>query len=235
MADKNSYMMVLLEDFNAKSNSWYANDNTNIEGSKIDILTASFGFKQIRIEPTLTLNNCSPFIDLIFTSQPRLVIESGVHFSLHANYHYQITYAKFSLNVIYPPPNEREVWHYKPANSDCIQHSIVSFDWEKAFHNVNVNKQLMLFNKTVLKIIRNFIPHETVTFDDRDPPWITSRIKKLINDKNLIFKRFVNKKGLINNSSNLERFSSFQNKLSSLIPTSKQEYFSKIAKRLSRS
>ena len=52
----------------------------------------------------------------------------------------------------------------------------------------------MLFNETILDIIRNFIPHETVTFDDRDPPWITSRIKKVINDKNLAFKRFVNKK-----------------------------------------
>ena len=49
--------MVVLGDFNAKSNSWYANDNTNIEGSKIDILTDSFGFNQIIKEPTHILNN----------------------------------------------------------------------------------------------------------------------------------------------------------------------------------
>ena len=91
----------------------------------------------------------------------------------------------------------------------------------------------MLFNETILDIIRNYIPHETVTFDDRDPPWITSRIKKMINDKNLVFKRFVIKKGFVNNSSNLKRFSSLQNKLNSLIKTSKQEYFSKIDKKLS--
>ena len=47
MAEKKLYMMVAIGDFNAKSNSWYANDNTNIEGSKIDILTVSFGFNQI--------------------------------------------------------------------------------------------------------------------------------------------------------------------------------------------
>ena len=52
MAEKNPYMMVILVDFNAKLNSWYANNNTNIEGSKIDILTASFGFNQIINEPT---------------------------------------------------------------------------------------------------------------------------------------------------------------------------------------
>ena len=37
----------------------------------------------------------------------------------------------------------------------------------------------MLFNETVVNI-RKFIPHESVTFDDRDTPWITSPIKKLI-------------------------------------------------------
>ena len=43
----------------------------------------------------------------------------------------------------------------------------------------------------------------------------------MINDKNLVFERFVYKKGFVNNSSNLDRFGSLQNKLSSLIETSK--------------
>ena len=45
-------MMIVLGNFNSKSNSWYANDNTNIERSKIDILTSIFGFNQIINEPT---------------------------------------------------------------------------------------------------------------------------------------------------------------------------------------
>ena len=86
----------------------------------------------------------------------------------------------------------------------------------------------MLFNENVLNIIQNFIPHDTVTFDDRNPSWITSRIKKMINNKNLAFKPFDNKKGFANNSSNLERFSYLQHKLGlgSLIETQKREYFS---------
>ena len=49
MAEKKNkqYMMITLGDFDPKSNSWYANGNTNIEGSKIDTLTSSFGFNQI--------------------------------------------------------------------------------------------------------------------------------------------------------------------------------------------
>ena len=118
---------MFLRDFNTKSNSWYRNDSTDIEGSKIDILTSTFGFHQIINEATHILNNSS-CIDLIFTSQPNLVTESGVHSSLHANYHHQITYVKFNLNVIYPPSYKREVWHYKLANSECIQLGIANYD-----------------------------------------------------------------------------------------------------------
>ena len=52
------------------------------------------------------------------------------------------------------------MWHYKLANSDCIQREIADFDWEKAF-----KRKTMLFNKTIFNIIRNFIPDEIVTFD----------------------------------------------------------------------
>ena len=95
-------------------------------------------------------------------------MESGVDSSLHENCHHQLPYVKFNLNVFYPPPYERDMWHYKLANSDCIQRETESFDWEKAFFNVDVNKNVLLFIETILNIIRSFIPHEIVTCDDRD-------------------------------------------------------------------
>ena len=44
MADKNPYLMIVLCDFNSKFNSWYRNDSMDIKGSKIHILTSTFGF-----------------------------------------------------------------------------------------------------------------------------------------------------------------------------------------------
>ena len=34
--------------------------------------------------------------------------------------------------------------------------------------------------KHILNIIQNFIPHETIICDDRDPPWINKELKKLM-------------------------------------------------------
>ena len=128
---------------------------------------------------------------------------------------------KFNLNVFYPTPYEREVWHYKLANSDCIKRAIKNFVWEKAFLNVHVNKKVLLFNETVLNIMRNFIPHELITCDDRDSLWMTRLIKKTIKDKNLFYQHFVKNTDSINNNSNLERFHSLQNNLTNTIETTK--------------
>ena len=67
---------------------------TTYEGSKIDAITSQFGLKQLIQEPTHILTDSSSSIDLIFTSQPNLVMELGVHSSLHQNCHHQLIYAK---------------------------------------------------------------------------------------------------------------------------------------------
>ena len=45
----------------------------------------------------------SPCIDLIFTDQPNLSVNSGVHASLHSNCHHQIVHTSFNLNSSEPP------------------------------------------------------------------------------------------------------------------------------------
>ena len=82
---KNSFLTVARGDFNAKSQTWFKNDKTSYEGSRRDILTCSHGLHQLINEPTHLLDSSSSSIDLIFTSQPNLVMESGVQPSFHPN------------------------------------------------------------------------------------------------------------------------------------------------------
>ena len=41
-----------------------------------------------------------------------------------------------------------------------------------------------IFNTTIKNILSNYISNETITCDDRDPPWINKNIKQLILEKN---------------------------------------------------
>ena len=94
---------VIFSDFNTKSKSWWNEDITSNEGSQIDSLATNYGMQQLISDPTQILPNSSTCIDLIFTDQPDLVVDSGVHPSLHTNCHHQITFYKFNLINIYLP------------------------------------------------------------------------------------------------------------------------------------
>ena len=60
---------------------WHINDKTNFEGAKIETLTSQNDLHQIIKEPAHILDKSSSCIDLIFTLQPNLVMDSGVHSS----------------------------------------------------------------------------------------------------------------------------------------------------------
>ena len=92
LLQNNPFLVVVIGDFNVKSNNWYCRDTVDT----VDTTTKQYGFHQVIREQIHILDNTSSCIDLIFTSQPNLITESDVHLSLHPNCHYQIVYAKFN-------------------------------------------------------------------------------------------------------------------------------------------
>ena len=117
-------------------------------------------------------------IDLIFTDQSNLIVDSGVHPSLHSNSHHQITCCKLNLNIKYPPPYEHLVWDYNKANVESIKKSIESVNWELMFSNKIVRKQVSIFNETLMNIFSKFTTNEP--FDDRDLLWINNFVESKI-------------------------------------------------------
>ena len=50
-------------------------------------------------------------------------------------------------------------------------------NWQFMFLNKTTHEQIAIFND----ILTNCIPNKYVTIDDRDPPWMTEKIKNKIN------------------------------------------------------
>ena len=92
---------------------------SSLEGDTVDNITKQYGLHHVIREPTHIFGNTLSCIHLTFTSQPNLITESAVHPSLHPNCHHQIIYAKFNLQIYFPSPYLREVWHCKDANTEC--------------------------------------------------------------------------------------------------------------------
>ena len=176
------------------------------------------------------LENSSSCIDLVFTSQPNMVIGAGVHSSLHPNSHHQIIFVKFDLKVYYPPPYERLIWHYKHANTGLIKRALESFNWKEAFSNNSIEKNISILNEIVITIMSNFIPNETRVFGDQDPPWMNNKIKDLIIVINECYKKHQRNN---HNHYYTYKFKSLRRKLENLMETSKQRYYERLSQKLS--
>ena len=225
MTDNNPFLVVAIGDFNARSSSWCINDKSNYEGTKIDCLATKYDLKQVINEPTYLLENSSYCIYLIFTSQPNLVMDAGVHPSLHANCHHQIVYPKFNLKIHYPPPYEREVWHFHKADINLIRREMNEFNWKRAFFNLDINEMVSVCNTTIKSIMANFIPHEIIICDDRDPSSINNRIKKLIHERNSLYKDYRKN----NHTQIFEKLTLLQKKLHLAMEESKDTYYSNLS------
>ena len=101
---------------------------TTTEATKIDSATTSYGFSQNISNPSNVFPDSYQCIDLIFINQPNLVIESGVHPSLHLNSRNQIVFARRNLKIQCPLLYEPLTWDYKNVNEQLINHTIERFN-----------------------------------------------------------------------------------------------------------
>ena len=185
--------------------------------------------QQIIKEPTHISNTSLSCVNLIFTSQPNLITDSGVHSTLHSHCQHQIVFAKFDLHIVYPPSYLHEISHYREANTRPIRRAIKGFNWERAFLNTSVNEKVDIFNITILNILSNFIPHEIVVCNNKDPTWSNNRIKTLIQKKNATYKIFRHHS---DHPELIYRVKFLQERLSTFIQSSKERYYTRIANRL---
>ena len=173
------FLSVVTGDFNARSSSWWPNDINTSEGTNLFSLASSNGFSQLINEPTHIQTSSSSCLDLIFTDQPNLSINSGVHPSLHSNCHHQIVHSSVNLNIHYPPPYQWLTWDYKKADSTKIRQALESINWERLFHKKDLNAKVIALNETILNVFRNYVPNKYISVDDKDPVWMNETLQTI--------------------------------------------------------
>ena len=102
------------------------------------------------------------------------------------------------------------------------------FNWERGFPNLNINEMVSVCHTTIKNIMANFIPHETINCDDRDLPWVNNRIKKIIYERNSLYKDYRKD----NDTQISEELTLVQKKLHLAMEESKDTYYSNLSTKL---
>ncbi len=230
LAAENPFCVVVSGDFNCRSSQWWDNEIENNEGKRFEPLTSDLGLYQLISEPTHLMGDSKSCIDLIFTDQPNLFIETGVHSSLQEQCHHQIIYGKLAVSNLAPPPYSRRFWYYDKADGVGFKKSVEMYKWEEHFQSKSCpNEQVQLLNEVLLNISSNFIPNNVKTIRPRQAPWITEGVRNFIQKKNRMYKKYM-RRG--QPADKLEEINSMISKCSKMIEDAKQKYFIKAGKAL---
>ena len=183
--------MIFTGDFNAYSEHWWPDGDSNSEGTQLNILFSELGLTQLISEPTHFREHCQPScIDLIACDQPNLVIDSGVRDTLDSTCKHHITHCKLSIKTPKIPPTKKEVWHYEKADRELIKRAITNFPWELHLNFRTTNSQVKFLNETILNIMKNFVPSSMISSNIEEPKWMTRNIKKLIRRQKKLYKKY---------------------------------------------
>ena len=69
------------------------------------------------------------------------------------------------------------MWEYSKANTNEVQNSLNSTDWESKYAGLTVDQMTNEFTTFVMDLMTHFFPNKYIKCDDKDPPWLTPEIK----------------------------------------------------------
>ena len=122
------------------------------------------------------------------------------------------------------------MWYYQDANADLIKEAVNRVDWDTLLALNDVDSQVSKFSDVILNIMSNYIPHEKIVCDDKDPPWVNKRVKVLLNENRQIYNSY---KASKNNFVLQQMFKASQETLRREIENSKLKYFQNLSDKLS--
>ena len=104
-----------------------------------------------------------------------------IHHSTIADTNFHIQYS-WETRCICPltSPLQRQVWKCSEAKVDEIRYSLRNTDWVAVFAGLTADEMTSQFTILIMDLMHRFIPNQMIKWDDRDPPWITPKLKTAI-------------------------------------------------------
>ena len=188
----------------------------------LNILGSSFFLPQI-LQPTRITYHSSTLIDNIF-------FNSLEHFTISGNITYDLTdhLANFLIfNKFDSLPCSVKLFRrdYSTFNQQALISEIQSIDWQQVFTtDSNPSSMFSSFYSKVSSIIDRHIPVKQLSRKElklKSKPWITPALRKSLQVKNNLYKKFIKSKSIYYHS----KFKVYRNKLNHLLRISKMQYY----------
>ena len=176
----NSHILIT-GDFNVHNKDWLGSSRTTKAGEACEDFCYINGLEQHVHEPTRGSN----ILDLIMSDLPGQVSVT-THPPLGKSDHVCLL-AVFQCPVAHEPKVKRTVWRYTQADWPRLNNYFRSIDWTQVLQ-YDANTSCRALTDTILKGMRQFIPHKQLSTRPSEAPWWTPECTAAVNRKQKTWK-----------------------------------------------
>ncbi|XP_053406441.1 uncharacterized protein LOC123527061 [Mercenaria mercenaria] len=198
--DSNNEYWTLLEEsidrahFHSNNVAITGDFNINVlndQSNKISRLMSSYSSVQLISEPTHFTENSQSLIDLVFVNNPQHVISSFTAdpFIPDLTRFHCPTVVVFKFQKPKITAFKRKIWKYDQADFDSYREELDQVDWDTLLNIDDLDSVADDLSNTILDIASKTIPSKIVTIRPADIPWFHSGIRKLIRQRNRLFRK----------------------------------------------
>ena len=183
----NPKAIILLGDFNAKSNKWFSKQQDNPLGTKLYDFTKRYNLGQVIQNPTRVTNLSASLIDLIITDNENRVVKSETGLPILGSDHSTIS-ATFTFKM-QSTSYIREVYDLEKTNMETLKNALTTFDWNSCLNGENAQSNVDNWINNLEVLIKDNVYCSRIRIRSRDKPWFKNNLKHLINNRHRLYKR----------------------------------------------
>lgn len=215
---KENKTCTLLGDFNLN----LLNFETHLDTHEFINILSSYFYSPHIIKPTRITYHSATLIDNIF-------VNSLAHHTISGNLVYDLTDHLPNFIIINKftalPKNFSKVTRdYSNFDPNKFCDDVRSINWEKCFNSNDSSESFDYFYSELIGVVDSHIPLKILSkrkLKQTFKPWITQGIRKSIQIKNKLYKKFLKTRSTYYHN----KFKMYRNKLNQLIKSSKNKYF----------
>lgn len=220
---KEGKRLVLLGDFNINLLSYKVNNEVK---NFVDIL------ESYQIAPTINLptritSQSSTLIDNILVSQFTSKIYSGNLLVGLSDHMPQLTIISNEFEDL-QRTNSHYYQDWAKFNEIKFRTEFASINWDNEIDQDDPNLAFQRFYSRIIELIDKNVPRKKLTKRQRkreNKPWITKGIKKSLNERDKMFRKFLKEKNHVLRNDLFLKYRRYRNRLVSIMRGSKKQFF----------
>ena len=180
--------IIIVGDFNSDlSHKQGENEGCSPRKELLNILN-SLSLRNVITEPTRIAENSETLIDLCIVNEIQKVNQSGV---LHLGISdHSLIYASYKVKKEKKPPIIRTVKNFQRVDNEKLNTELSLAPWSVCSVFDDIDDCVAAWEHLYKNIIKEMVPEMKAKIRSKSVPWITSEIRKLMNKRYKLLKKF---------------------------------------------